>query len=372
MRYAKWLVIAGVLSIAILIGPPSTVQAAGGRIITTGPADSGVQQPPVVAGAAVVTDPAMPDTRPLPPGTFSVQVAPPMPDPPGAGWHPAAPGQPYGPGAIWVRGDAGPAAGPPQKKMMVFLGVAVSPAGETLDEQLQLPPGTALVVDAVEEGTPAAAAGLKPHDVLTRFGDQMLINPPQLHTLVRIRKAGEKVTLSLFRGGSQQKVDVTLAEAERPVMPEPAMIWLRQAAPFQTMTESPAPPQNVPEAGGRQRGGAANPARTEAGATASTSSFSDADHTLTVTVTNGSKRLLAKDKDGKVVFDGPINTPEELNSVPEPIREKLKNIHVNVNQNVPVQGGGRRGPADPAVEPGSGAVEIAGPVTPPSPPAGPM
>ena len=106
-------------------------------------------------------------------------------------------------------------AGP--RETVTFLGVETAPADPTLATQLGLAEGTGLVVHRVLEGTPAAAL-LKEHDVLTKFNDQVLIDQHQLSVLVRSRKAGDEVSLTVFRSGKETAVKVKLGTHEVPKM----------------------------------------------------------------------------------------------------------------------------------------------------------
>jgi hypothetical protein len=81
-------------------------------------------------------------------------------------------------------------------------------------EQLKLAPGVGLVVDRVEPDTAAEKAGLKQHDLIEKLDDQMLINPEQLATLLRSRKAGDEVTLAIVRQGEHQSIKAKLDEKE--------------------------------------------------------------------------------------------------------------------------------------------------------------
>jgi membrane-associated protease RseP (regulator of RpoE activity) len=83
-----------------------------------------------------------------------------------------------------------------------------------LRKQLRLPEGFGLVVDFVEPGSPAAAAGLEPYDVLTRLDDQRLVNPQQLAVLVRTFDADAQVTLTVVREGGERQVPVKLVERD--------------------------------------------------------------------------------------------------------------------------------------------------------------
>ena len=87
------------------------------------------------------------------------------------------------------------------------LGVAVHGASSEIQAQLGLPRGTGLVVDFVRD--PAAAAGVKVYDVLTRLDDQILINGEQLGVLLRLYR-GHDVTLGLLDRGQHQDVKVSL------------------------------------------------------------------------------------------------------------------------------------------------------------------
>jgi hypothetical protein len=95
-----------------------------------------------------------------------------------------------------------------------YLGIASSPATPVLQRQLKLPEGVGLVVDYVEPGTPAQAAGLQPYDVAVRLNDQVLVNPPQLAVLVRTFDAGDVVTLTVIREGKPTPLKVKLVERE--------------------------------------------------------------------------------------------------------------------------------------------------------------
>ncbi|RNI23981.1 PDZ domain-containing protein [Flexivirga caeni] len=70
-------------------------------------------------------------------------------------------------------------------------------------------------IDKVNSGSPAAQAGLKAGDVVTKFDGQQLGSPPasSLIAYVRAHNVGDKVTLTIVRDGQQQNVTVTLGEA---------------------------------------------------------------------------------------------------------------------------------------------------------------
>ena len=93
-----------------------------------------------------------------------------------------------------------------------FLGVAVESVNESLRSHLQnqIPDGSGLLVEEVAEGSPAAKAGLQPHDILVSFDDQKLYSPEQLVKLVGYDKPGREAKLHIVRGGKAEEVRVTL------------------------------------------------------------------------------------------------------------------------------------------------------------------
>jgi len=93
------------------------------------------------------------------------------------------------------------------------LGTTFAPVPAALREQIDLPDGVGLLLDSVEPGSSAAAAGLKRFDILTRFNDQIVCNADQLATLLRLRKPGP-VPLTILRGGRERKIQVTLPQAD--------------------------------------------------------------------------------------------------------------------------------------------------------------
>lgn len=201
-----------------------------------------------------------------------------------------------------------------QKVKMTYLGVATMPAGETLTEQLKLPKGAGLVVDFVEPDSPAAAAGIRKHDILLKLDDQILLNTEQLASLVRMHKPKDKVAVTLVREGKEQKIAAELAETERLMSPRISPNMERFALPSMDQMQPMLDALRNRVGGGMVRPPQPMPSST---------SFADEEHGLTVTTDNNGRRLLAKDKDGKVIFDGPINTAEEREKVPEPVRKKL-------------------------------------------------
>jgi membrane-associated protease RseP (regulator of RpoE activity) len=128
------------------------------------------------------------------------------------------------------------------------LGATFAPVPDAVREQLDLPDGVGLLVDSVEPGSPAVAAGLKRFDILTRFNDQIVCNADQLATLIKLRKPGP-VPLTILRGGRERKIQVTLPQAD-PADDEAPLAEAPGPAPGFAPGQAPGfPPGFAPGAG---------------------------------------------------------------------------------------------------------------------------
>jgi hypothetical protein len=290
------------LGVALALAAPA-IGAEGGRVISTGPVEDGAVQ--------VVPDIVVPHYG------VGVVGAPVVVTPGQAGPVPyVISGEPN---VVWVAGPDGQVrpqtfeltahARTLETERVAFLGLGINTVSPTLAEQLRLPRGLGLVVDYVKPGSPADEAGVRVHDVLTRMDDQMLVLPEQLTTLVRMRKGGDKVGLTLIRAGQEQKVSATLTEEDRPVLTRaPQAVFSMAARPG-------VPPQPLDTF---FRGGAAASA---------SATMTDGEHTLTLTDSGGDRHFTVKDAGGNVLFDGPVNTDEDLAKVPPELRQKLDRMH---------------------------------------------
>ena len=114
----------------------------------------------------------------------------------------------------------------PQPYAGVNLGY-LSEKVRTEHSQSAIPAGLGVLVGFVDPTGPAAGK-IEEGDILTRFDDQILVNTSQFQSLVRLRKAGDLVKLTLVRGAEVQVAEVKLearvpkAFASRPVTPRAA------------------------------------------------------------------------------------------------------------------------------------------------------
>jgi membrane-associated protease RseP (regulator of RpoE activity) len=97
-------------------------------------------------------------------------------------------------------------------KSATWLGVAVSETTAPLCAQLGLKRGEGLVVNLVSSNSPAAAIGLQENDVLVGLDDQMLVDPVQLRKLVQMHAEGDELTIEFYRAGKRESATATLTK----------------------------------------------------------------------------------------------------------------------------------------------------------------
>jgi membrane-associated protease RseP (regulator of RpoE activity) len=148
----------------------------------------------------VVTADADTEDLPAPP----TPATPPTPPVPG---HPHTIVRSVGSGSSY--GSGGSHSGTMEA---TWLGVGVEESPDVLTAQLGLKPGQGLVVNFVATNSPAASAGLQKNDVLAEFEGQMLVDASQLRKLVRMHAEGDGVKITFYRAGKKDSVSAKLVK----------------------------------------------------------------------------------------------------------------------------------------------------------------
>jgi serine protease Do len=91
-----------------------------------------------------------------------------------------------------------------------WLGVSIQPLTPELATSFGLKGKKGALVSDVVAESPAAKAGLKPGDVVTRFNDEKVDGPSDLGRAVALAKPGQAGKLTVWREGAERTVDVTL------------------------------------------------------------------------------------------------------------------------------------------------------------------
>ena len=92
-----------------------------------------------------------------------------------------------------------------------YLGVMIQPVSQDIADGLGLKAANGALVDQAEPGTPAAEAGLKAGDVITKLNGQLVKDAGDLTRQIGALKPGEKIEIAYMRDGSEKTVSITLA-----------------------------------------------------------------------------------------------------------------------------------------------------------------
>jgi len=107
--------------------------------------------------------------------------------------------------------------------------LGLSPAALTYQYQQRYGVKEGALVTSVQDGTPAAKAGLQVEDVIVRYDGKQVKDDASLRDMIARTAPGSRVSVGVRRGGSEQTLQVTvgtntdtpIARAETPVQPQP-------------------------------------------------------------------------------------------------------------------------------------------------------
>jgi serine protease Do len=91
-----------------------------------------------------------------------------------------------------------------------FLGVSLGELTPSIRQQLGVAVDSGAVVLGVDPGSPAAAAGVQPSDVIVRFNDTPIANVADVLGALRTTKPGDQVVLTIARRGDRPQLKVTV------------------------------------------------------------------------------------------------------------------------------------------------------------------
>lgn len=286
---------------------------------------------------------------------------------------------------------ADPAVAQPEQQ--AFLGVHVTPVDFDTAEVLGIARGTGLFIESVAPDSPAAAAGLKAGDVLTRLNDQVLINAEQFAVLIRLNKAGDQVALHALREGEPVKLKAQLAGRDLPALgpggAQPVDPALRDpiGSPFKRGVEVfpglflgeganldldqevfPGMPEDIRQMI-EQMHEQMNRRHAEMQqlmqqmrmqdfpdikldpGVAGMMSWSDGEHTIRVETKGDSRHLTVTTREGEVLFDGEVPEDGQVEGLPKHVQDKVDRVLKNNRIELRIQPAPRAEPkpADPAL-----------------------
>ena len=255
-------------------------------------------------------------------------------------------------------------ASSPQTAKLAYLGVYTSELKQSVSHQLDLPPNLHLSVEQVAKGSPAHKAGIQQFDILLKLDDQILVNPDQLKYLVHAKKPTERVEMTLLRKGKKRKIAVVLGEIELKDNPDQGPVSMNNRFfkpgdridpdlfsrnPDMNRFFDRHPRIKIPrifsdsnlfgnieriDDGALDDNPLYQPEDVQSFSSQSNKSqmlVTDDEGTLEWSEENGQKSLRVTDPVGKILFDGPIDTDEERESLPPSVARRLEKMEQNIN-----------------------------------------
>ncbi|MBV8104771.1 MAG: Do family serine endopeptidase [Hyphomicrobiales bacterium] len=129
-----------------------------------------------------------------------------------------------------------------------YLGVEIQAVGPDIAESLGLKKAEGAIVDKTMSGTPAADAGLKAGDVITKLNGQPVQDAGDLTRRIGSMKPGDKVELTYLRDGAEKAADLTLASQKNETV---AKAETDKSEGASTLGVELAPADRVAGAGGK-------------------------------------------------------------------------------------------------------------------------
>lgn len=102
-----------------------------------------------------------------------------------------------------------------------FLGVEMQGIDEITAQQLGVPVSEGALIVNVLPGSSAEKAGLKPYDVVVKFGTSKVASPNDLMKSVASAAIGEKIELEIYRGGKKLALNASIGSKKNAVASSP-------------------------------------------------------------------------------------------------------------------------------------------------------
>ena len=222
---------------------------------------------------------------------------------------------------------AEPAPAPRSQGVRGYLGVTLTEICPDVRAQTSLKDGEGLMIGRVAPDSPAAALGLVQFDILTKFNNQWLISPAQFITLVENAGPGAEVEITYLRRGTATTAKVTLGNfpaqvpvnATAPPLPEEMLTNV-----IRLLRNNPTDLETVHRLLHSARGGL-----DRIGVSlkhGSRISLRDENGEVELTQVDHAQQVRAWDKAGKLIFEGPCNTPADQEAMPAELKPRVERL----------------------------------------------
>ena len=240
---------------------------------------------------------------------------------------------------------------PEPAEKIAMLGIGGNSASDTLSLHLGLTEGSGLTVYHVVPDSAAAKAGIKRHDIITAVNDSNIGSQRDLRRIILTQKPGDEVTVKLIKEGKAEEKKVILGERVIEAQDE---VRPRRGPNKDLMRMLRGMGANIPEADRQKvenemrkhmqelqrqflQNGDINPDQNDfkmrrgiqmLGGTSMT--VHDNQGSVTIKTLNDKKEVIVRNKEGKLVFEGPYETEQDKAAVPDDIADRIKRVDIDM------------------------------------------
>jgi serine protease Do len=255
-----------------------------------------------------------------------------------------------------------PEAKPAPAAPTAFLGIVSNDVPEILADHLGLQPGEGVIVRALVPAGPAATAGLKENDVILKVGGKPVGSPKDITGEVTSHQPGDSVSVELIHKGKPTKLDITLGTKPEEVaaadpmpldpeqfdgIPKDLADRIKNAIAgnlgglglplgADQAQVGPQMEEAMRELKQRMQGamGQALLLPDAAGANAnvqgsSTIRMKDAQGSVELKSTDGSKEVTLRDQEDNVTWNGPWDTAQDKQAAPADVRKRVEGLNID-------------------------------------------
>ncbi|MBT7982612.1 MAG: PDZ domain-containing protein [Akkermansiaceae bacterium] len=219
-----------------------------------------------------------------------------------------------------------------------WLGIATAKVEAVLAAQLDLPEGIGAAVKLIIPDSPAEKSGIKKHDIIFEIDGEPIKSPDHLSELISSRKSGTNAELSVIQRGAKKTISVNFVNRPDHLKTEKKFADLEgldfDILPFEADQDIQKQIQKMQEQMRKHLKGMFDlqdfdklPGRGDIfGLISKTMMFSDDQGTIEIRKNGDSTNVIIKDLNGKITFEGPANTGDEKEKLPQRAKNQLNRL----------------------------------------------
>ena len=220
-----------------------------------------------------------------------------------------------------------------------WLGIATSKIDAVVATQLDLPEGVGAAVKLVIPDSPAEKSGIKKHDIIFEIDGDPVKSPDHLSELISSRKSGTNAELSVIQRGTKKTINVNFVKRPDHLRTEEKFADLEglnfDIFPLDADQDVQQQIQEFQEQMRKHLKGMFDlqgfdqlPGKGEIfGSSSQTMMFSDDQGVIEIRKNGNKTNVIIKDLNGIITFEGPANTDDEKEKLPQRAKNQLERFN---------------------------------------------